>query len=273
MDKHLVSGEVLLTSICLLVLCAVLILLLVVKLVAERKRNGNLLSQKKAMAGCLIPILEMERQNIARDVHDDIGSILGILKINLSKVLTNLREGKESKDLVENSIHLSEEAIKSTRAISHALMPSSLTQLGFESTIVELCRQMNACGQFNVSISIEAEQLKFNAEIELQLFRVVQEVLNNIIKHESPSGISICLRNSADHALEIEIKHNGPGITHEKIKELAKIGKGVGLKSVFTRMEMLRGSICYSANNDNNSGVKISLPLRYDEINQAGYNR
>jgi len=269
MTEHLISKWILLFSCGFVFLVAILIFIILYYrrgLAAERKRCASMLKDHKALINLMIPMVEKERERIAKNVHDDIGSILGIIRLNFSKVLKNQLEKRFSEDLIKDSLLLVDECIKNTRGICHDLMPASLIRLGFEKALVEYCRQLGESQKIGVRVNLDKDEIALGSLFELQLFRIVQEVLNNIIKHAEATEMELTLHEPSSLELGITIAHNGKGITQEKMEALSKTAQGIGLRSILSRVELMNGTITYFSGPPDGSRINIRIPIAYEEI-------
>lgn len=215
---------------------------------------------QRELLDATIEIAEQERKKIAANIHDDVGVTLNVIKLNFSKIDRNLNDKKIVGELLQNNANLLEETISSLRTISHDLMPPSLVKLGFRKGINEMCRQINATG------IIEVVHIDHNAEInlskknELQLYRLVKEVVNNIIKHAAATKIEITLSVN-NFILVTCVAHNGNGITNEMVKQLTESGGGLGLKSILSRAQLTNSTVHYSTQGKTESKIIIETPL------------
>jgi signal transduction histidine kinase len=269
MTEHLISKWVFFFNWGFLPVFAVFILIIIYcrrALTAERKRSAEILKEHKALINLMIPMVEKERERIAKNVHDDIGSILGIIRLNFAKVLKNQLEQKGSEDLIKDSLLLIDESIKNTRSICHDLMPTALIKLGFEKALVEYCRQIGETGQLSTRVNLDKDEIMMGPLFELQLFRIVQEILNNIIKHAAATELELTIGEPSSLAMEITITHNGTGISQQKVEALSKTEQGIGLRSILSRVELMNGSIEYSGAPANEPSINIRIPIAYEEI-------
>lgn len=197
-----------------------------------------------------------EREKIAKNLHDDLGSSLNIIRLNMRKIVSNNQNAKLIKKVSENSLEMLNHSINDLRSIARDLMPSTLIDLGFVKSINELCKCINSTG----STSIEFKVIEFNKKIEdkteIQLYRICQEVINNLLKHGKPTKIFMEL--SYDTNICIIFKHNGVGISDEAIHKIYALNKGVGLKSIESRIRMINGKISYIQNSENESRIQIT---------------
>lgn len=215
--------------------------------------------QKKLLEASM-EVAEQERKKIAGNIHDDVGIILNVIKLNLSKIKRNKSDESLIDELLQTNSSMLEDAIVTLRSISHDLMPQALIRLGFIKGINELCNQISSAGALKITLIKEIEEINaLNKKTEIQLYRLVKEVLNNIIKHSAASEIeiNISLSNSILHTI---ISHTGKGITDTEVTDLINSGKGIGLQSIYSRAQLTNSKINYLITN-NHYQVKIETPL------------
>jgi two-component system, NarL family, sensor kinase len=215
---------------------------------------------QKRLLEASMEIAEFERQKIAANLHDDIGIIFTILKMNISRIKKNANNPKVMDGLVDESIISIDNSLKIVRGIYNDILPPTLKHAGVVKALHELSRELSAKSAVTIEFSAYTDTIPMDKAMELQLFRLVKEVLNNTIKHANPGFITIDISQS-DTSVNIIILHNGMGITTEKIKELAKTSEGIGLKSILTRSELINGSIEFLAPSPGSSIVEIKMKL------------
>jgi two-component system, NarL family, sensor kinase len=221
----------------------------------ESKHQKNLLEASLFIA-------EKEREKIAANIHDDIGMMLNVLKLNLNRVHKNIENVILVNDILNNSYIIIDNSIESIRAISNELQPPTLNKLGFIKGVREICRQINLSGIIDVSLHTEEKEIKLEKQIEVQLYRLVKEVINNIVKHSKANQIRIAI-NSKITTLIIDITHDGIGITNEEIKYTAETNTtGLGLKSILTRSSIIEAKIDYHNLITELPKVTIELPIK-----------
>lgn len=211
--------------------------------------------QKQLIEATLITE-QAEREKIAKNLHDDLGTSLNILRLNIEKLNRNTTNEAMVKTVSENSLEMLNHAIQDLRAISRDLMPATLMKLGLIQTLKELCKNINESGQTSIEFNVLDFDKKIDEKTEVQLYRICQEVINNLLKHAKPSAIFI--QFSFNESIFIIFKHNGIGISDEKIKTLYELNKGVGLKSIESRIRMINGKITYLEKSAHESVIEIS---------------
>jgi two-component system, NarL family, sensor kinase len=196
---------------------------------------------------------EKERQRIARELHDGVGHLLSSAKLNLSVIE---EQDDETKTAVENSMKIIDEALEETRTISHNLMPSALTELGFIAAIQQLARKINRAGKVKVKLQTDQENLDLNETKSTALFRIVQEVLNNMLKHADATSISISL-NKNEQVLHLSIGDDGIGFDVNNINS----SSGIGWKNIFARADMIHAAININSEVGKGTTVQLQIPL------------
>ena len=167
-------------------------------------------------------------------------------------------------ELIEESSNSIDASLNTVRAIYNDIVPPTLKHAGVVKALLELCRQLAATSGVAITLTSYTEEIPIDKTIELQLFRLVKEVINNTIKHAAPGFINIDI-NKNNNTVNVIILHNGMGITTEEIKELAKTSTGIGLKSILTRSELINGTIEFLTPSPGNSIVEIRM-LLHDKI-------
>ena len=186
---------------------------------------------------------EEERQRIAADLHDDAGPLLATARLYLNENLIHqepavqLQSIFSAKQIIDDSIQL-------IRNISHSLMPPTLKNFGLESAIKDLFEKINGSGVINASVRFHDNRERLAEEQELLMFRVIQELVTNIMKH-SGAGFIHLTQNVQGNFSYFRIHHDGKGILQEEYEKLNIESKGLGLKNIESRMKVLKGRIFF----------------------------
>jgi two-component system NarL family sensor kinase len=197
--------------------------------------------QQKILLNASIRWQEEERQRIAADLHDDAGPLLATARLYLNENLvhqdihTQLQSIYNAKQIIDDTIQL-------IRNISHSLMPPTLKNFGLESAVNDLFQKISGSGSVNASSRFHDYRHRLRPEQELLIFRIIQELVNNILKHSNASFIHIT-QNFSDNKFYIRIHHDGRGITQNDFDKLNKSAAGLGLKNIQSRMRVLQGNI------------------------------
>ena len=197
--------------------------------------------QQKMLLNASIRLQEEERQRIAADLHDDAGPLLATARLYLNENLVNLDKTTQLQSIY-NAKQIIDDTIQLIRNISHSLMPPTLKNFGLESAVNDLFQKISGAGTMNASCRFHDYRERMAPEKELIVFRVIQELVNNILKHSNASFIHLT-QNMNDGKCYIRLHHDGRGLTQNDFEKLNKSTVGLGLKNIQSRLKVLHGNI------------------------------
>ncbi|MEO8760362.1 MAG: sensor histidine kinase [Bacteroidia bacterium] len=228
------------------------------KLKQKQLMDAELLQQQELRSRAIIEAEEKERTRIARELHDGIGQQLSAAKLNISGLQASLNTNNvEEKVMIQNAIDLIDESVKEVRVVSHSMMPNALIKSGLVSAVREFINKISSSGSLKVNLEIIGLTERLEQTIETVLFRVLQELVNNIIKHAKATQVSIQLIRH-DTELTILIEDNGVGFNVDKVLE--KEG-GIGLKNIQSRVAFLNGQVFFDSHLNKGTTVTIEIPF------------
>lgn len=227
-------------------------------------RENEILALKKMLLSIATQVAEFERETITLSLHDDVGMLLTIVKLNLDKISRNPSNIGHNGLLLKESMGLLSEACQAIRDINKDVIPPSLKLLGYEKGILELCKKINLSGKIKINANLSANLIRLEPLIELYLYRIIQELISNIIKHANSTEIKIEIHSDYNGVKTI-LTHNGKGISNGRIEQLTNSGKGLGLKAIENRIELISATIEYVSNQDETKTI-ITVPV-YEEEN------
>ncbi len=199
--------------------------------------------QQKVLLNASIRLQEEERQRIAADLHDDAGPLLATARLYLNENLVNLDKSTQLQSIY-NAKQIIDDTIQLIRNISHSLMPPTLKNFGLESAVNDLFQKISGSGSMNASSRFHDYRERLQSENELIIFRVIQELVNNILKHSNASFIHLT-QNTSGNRFFIRLHHDGRGITQTDFDKLNKSNVGLGLKNIQSRLKVLHGKIFF----------------------------
>ena len=195
---------------------------------------------------------ENERKRVAKDLHDGIGVLLTSVKMRLS----NFEDKVEDKNSFQNSLSQIDNACSEVRRISHNMVPASLSKLGLEEAMLDLFDNVSTSTQIEIRNTLAYNEGDFEESSEVLIYRVIQELVNNTLKYAQASCIQIEMKKLKEEYI-IEYKDNGIGFDKTKIKN------GLGLKSIASRIDILKGKLAFDSLEGKGVTFKINIPLQH----------
>jgi signal transduction histidine kinase len=220
--------------------------------------DAELLKQQELRAKAIIEAEEKERMRIARDLHDGVGQTLSAAKLNLSGLENKLQlKEQESQMILKNVIDLVDDSVKEVRAVSHSMMPNALIKSGLVAAVREFINKLSSVENLKIDLEINGLNERLEQSAENVLFRLLQELVSNIIKHAKANYISIQLIKH-DTELTLIVEDNGVGFDTKKLNEYS----GIGLKNIISRVEFLKGSVDFDSTKGKGTTVVIEIPVQ-----------
>ncbi len=197
----------------------------------------------------LIEGQEKERERIARDLHDGLGAMLTTMKLRLSNEL--------NKNTKEELTHLLDEAIKEARNLSRNLMPTVLVDFGLFDALAQLAQstEKNTGITVKYSSDCEHERSRLKKSKQVYVYRIVQEVFNNALKHADCTELLLSITEFEDQ-MNVFIKDNGKGLENSSNSE----SSGLGFKNIKERTELLKGELILESDNHGTT-LEINIPI------------
>lgn len=231
-----------------MLLLAITIVIFVIFHQRKVLRFNNLLKKmeeekQKILLNASIRFQEEERNRIAADLHDDAGPLLATARLYLNENLVNQEKAQQLQSIF-SARQILDDAILLIRNISHSLMPPTLKNFGLESAAIDLFQKLNASGKIHASSRFHDYRARLKTEQELLVFRVIQEIVNNILKHSNPGFIHLTQNINADK-MYFRVHHDGIGILQPDFERLSHSATGLGLKNIASRIKVLKGDILF----------------------------
>jgi len=199
--------------------------------------------QQKILLNASIRLQEEERQRLAADLHDDAGPLLATARLYLNENLVNQDKATQLQSIFQ-ARQILDDTIQLIRNISHSLMPPTLKNFGLESATNDMFQKISGSGTINASSRFHEYRERLKPEVELIVFRVIQELINNILKHSNSSFIHLT-QNMHDNMFVLRIHHDGRGIVQADFEKLNKSNIGLGLKNISSRLRVAQGRIFF----------------------------
>ncbi len=229
------------------------------RMIRERKLKEIIEIEQKDKINSILLAEEAERKRIALELHDGIGPLISLVKINLDFIEDSLIDkfNNNPKKIFFNTKLNVDKIAKEIRYLQYNLLPGSLQQFGLEDTVIEFIRDFTQYSNIEVEYEINIDRNKLNLHLEISFYRIIQELMNNIAKHSKATHVYIGLFND-DTLLSLLVKDNGIGFDVQKIGS-----KNLGIKNLKTRVQNLGGKV--SIVSEHNKGSFIEIKVLFNE--------
>lgn len=225
----------------------------------QDKMRGMEMAYQKDLLQSSIRAQEAERKRVATDLHDGLGSLLSAIRLYVLQLSPEQAEG-EYNELLGETKSMVDTAIEQTREISHDLLPSTLERFGVIEAVEDHCKRIQKLTELEVQFSYDRDY-QFNQEQNLALYRIIQELTSNTLKHAKASQINISFQTRSPH-IKLGYEDNGKGFSPDKI---ASIKGGLGLKSIESRVNLLQAEMSIQSTETGGFQFELLLPLGVDE--------
>jgi PAS domain S-box-containing protein len=215
--------------------------------------------QLKNLYSELLKIQEEERRRISLELHDDIGQLLTAVKYNLI-ILKKAESPNQIGDQSDKSIELLDQIIRKIKDITVNLHPSMLDDLGFIPALRWYFRKIG--DSFNITINFDTviENLKFNKDVEISIFRIIQETITNAVKHSGTKHIDIVIEETANNIV-LTLKDSGKGFDVNKTFRSLNFSEHLGLKNIKQRAELIGASLAFNSSDTKGTEIIMKIPL------------
>jgi signal transduction histidine kinase len=206
---------------------------------------------------------QQERAQIAMDLHDEIGALVSVLKLNILNAKGRLDNPVSLFSLLTDTSVLIEKTAETIRGISNRISPPTLVKMGIHPALLELIKTINATGKMYIDYPSNFNGIRFPVESELNIYRIIKETINNVLKHGSTDKLNLDIQIECNH-LKINFEYYGIGINNSQVQRLLSHAKGNGLKSIQSRINNLKATINYEVTKKGKAEINIKIPI--DEI-------
>ncbi|WP_299254139.1 sensor histidine kinase [uncultured Aquimarina sp.] len=262
MEKELLQED---SQIIVIILIAILVLLLMAvalvlffffsrkKIIAAELEKANLaLSYQKDLLHSTIETQEEERKRIAQDLHDAISAKLNVVSLSANVLIDGTLDKREQQQTLQHILSVTTRTLESSRRLAHNLLPPILENFGLQAAIEELCDEFISSKKVKVNYEIKYKDLLSKSN-ELHIFRIIQELLNNSVRHGKAENVILKI-DDTNEQLDLEYVDNGDGFDTESVNK----NKGIGLRNIESRVEILDGMLSYYSEIGNGVTFNIS---------------
>jgi signal transduction histidine kinase len=223
-----------------------------------RRRIGQLQKAHRAQEAFsrqLIDSQETERKRIAAELHDSLGQDLLIIKNRAVMGLKMLEDPAKVRDQIEQISGTASASINEVRQIAYNLRPYQLDEIGLTQALEELVERVSASSQIEFKVDIDPIDDLFAADAAINLYRIVQESLNNVVKHSAATQVEVAVRRETTE-LEIEIRDNGKGFS-----AASQNRDGFGLRGLSERSRILGGRLSIQSAAGEGTVIRVRVEI------------
>jgi len=224
----------------------------------QQQRISELETEKKLLATeAVLKGEEQERSRLAKDLHDGLGGMLSGIKYSFSTMKKNLIMTPENQLVFERSIDMLDSCTKEMRRVAHNMMPESLVKFGLQAAMQDFCNDINESGVLQVTfLPIGLDNLLLDQTTAIAIYRIVQELMNNILKHASAKSAIIQLSNSEGH-FTITVEDDGKGFDASILDKT----RGIGWTNIQHRVDLLKGNLDINSQPEKGTSVQIDFNI------------
>ncbi len=234
----------------------------------EEALRETLVHQKVARQ--LLDSQEQERQRIAGELHDDLGQNLLIVKNKLMYALRAATNQQDPTQKIEEAMGMVTQALQDVRTISHNLRPHQLDELGLEICLEGLARRLGQSSHLEVTCAVTRLELPIPPEAAINLYRITQESLSNVLKHAGATRVALSLAMS-EGCVQLRVEDDGKGFDTGPFLHGARSEEGFGLKVMSERARMLGGVLEVDSTPGQGTRLTVTLPAEWRRDGDTGH--
>ncbi|HAN17060.1 MAG: hypothetical protein A2X13_05230 [Bacteroidetes bacterium GWC2_33_15] len=222
----------------------------------RRAEHARKIAEKNVL-NAIIETEERERKRFAKDLHDGLGPLLSTVKMSVS-ALMKYEKDESNLEIIKNTDHIINEAIKSIKEISNNLSPHVLTNFGLASAVKNFTDKINETRVIDITFKSNMYNQRFSTNIEVVLYRTICELVNNSLQHSNAKNIHINLF-SDDSKIDLNYEDNGKGFDTHKVMQGGN--RGTGLMNMISRVESVNGTFKFESKLK--QGFKANFCINY----------
>lgn len=220
--------------------------------IVELEKEKQLLAAEAMLKG-----QEDERSRLTKDLHDGLGGMLSGAKYSFSNMKDNLIMTPENMQGFERGLDMLDSSISELRRVAHSMMPEALMKFGLNAALKDFCTGINVSGIIKVVYqSYGVDDIKLEQAASVTIYRIIQELLNNVIKHAAATKAVVQV-NKEDNKLLITVEDDGKGFDTSLLKE----AKGIGWTNIQNRLGYLKATLDVQSGEGKGTSVNIEITI------------
>jgi PAS domain S-box-containing protein len=223
--------------------------------ITERKQT------ERRVLNAIIETEEKEKERFAKDLHDGLGTLLSSINIYISLLKSGKVDDTQRDNLFDYTKGLIDEAIMNAKEIANNLRPNIISRFGLVASVKSLCEKINHTGVITIDFTttnVKKDEL-FSKDIEVPFYRIINELINNTLKHASADRVDMHLTKE-NRTLMLTYTDNGKGFNVEETLR-SRSNKGMGLSNIASRVNAMNGNLDISSNSEKGTEVKVNIKI------------
>jgi len=218
--------------------------------IRELENEKQILASQAVLRG-----QEEERSRLARDLHDGLGGLLSGVKHSIINMKENIVISSSSVEVFEKSLNMIDTAMKELRRVAQNMMPEALAKFGLEEALKDYCAS-SSTSSFKVIFQSFGNNLQIDNALEIIIYRIIQELVNNASKHSNATQVMVQLVKGDDW-ITLSVEDNGKGFNTDDLKD----SQGAGWSNIKSRVEYLKGNIDLKSQEGTGTSVNIEVKI------------
>lgn len=230
--------------------------------IRTRKANEAYVERLQHLSRQLMTVQDIERRNLARELHDEIGQCLGALNLNLQTLAKQLGSSKAQCSLVEDSIEILNNLVYQVRNMSLEMHPTMLEDFGLEATLQWYLEHLRERTGMAIDYRSDLKDATLSSDQVTTCYRIVQSALTNVMRHARASHVSVALELCKDNELVLTVADDGVGFDSDQASRKIQQCKSFGLTAMRERAFLIGGELEIHSQRRQGTIVRLRLPLR-----------
>ena len=231
----------------------------------EKELQARLMQQREKATIDILQAEDQERRRIAAELHDGVGQVMLAAWMNLQSIESQMGSLDEAQQhALTNAISMVGEGCKEVREVSHSMMPNALLNKGLAGAVRDFTQQIDR-NVISITLHTEGLDSPINEMVETILYRVIQELVNNAIKHAEAGELDIAIVNNKN-GITLLIEDNGKGFNTTAVMNGDTSNDGLGLQNIKSRIAFLHGNVEWDSSPGNGTVVTIFIPAKNEHV-------
>ncbi|HTQ28922.1 MAG TPA: ATP-binding protein [Puia sp.] len=230
----------------------------------KRKQEQEVAAMKEQFSQELLrtqlEIQEATLKTIAQELHDNIGQVLSVIKLWLA--ILPVEQGHAAYEGVQNSREMLNKVIFDMADLTKSLHTDRITEIGLTEAIRFDLETLKKTGLIQINFAVSGEQVHFDQQKSIFLFRMYQEIMNNMLKHAKASNVNVSINYSADYKFVLTVEDDGVGFDLSSKQKQVSSSSGLGLKNMKNRARLIGADIHIQSQLQKGTTVSVELPVR-----------